>query len=244
MELFCKLRGNNILITQASSNDRRDFLMNILKKKYERHSWSESYEDNIKSLIRNFSVILVRKWRASNSTFNMFAKKNALWLQKQFEIPNQYIKKIKEKVGRQRKLFTESSIRGKQRKSSAIGKICKTPVITFVVKSKLYKSGKRTLAKLLEEGASTPKIGLKMKKALKTKKVIPFSPQEALAFILDNKLPLQLQCVNNNEKIVLWSNPRYSSTRFCRPLKFIFMKESIMIKQSKCIQKLKMKYLD
>jgi len=33
MELFCKLMENNILITQASSNDRRVFLMNILKKK-------------------------------------------------------------------------------------------------------------------------------------------------------------------------------------------------------------------
>lgn len=31
-----------------------------------------------------------------------------------------------------------------------------------------------------------------MKNALKTKKVIPFSPQEALAFILDNKLTKQL----------------------------------------------------
>ncbi|XP_060870944.1 uncharacterized protein LOC132945264 [Metopolophium dirhodum] len=39
-------------------------------------------------------------------------------------------------------------------------------------------------------------------------------------------VPLQLQCVNNNKKIVLWSNPRYSSTRFCRPLKCIFMKEN------------------
>jgi len=72
----------------------------------------------------------------------MFAKKNVLWLQKQFEIPNQYNKEIKEKVGRPRKLFTESSIRGKQRKSAAIGKICTTPEITFVAKSKLYKSGK------------------------------------------------------------------------------------------------------
>lgn len=31
-EMFCKLRENNILITQASSNDSRDFLMTILKK--------------------------------------------------------------------------------------------------------------------------------------------------------------------------------------------------------------------
>lgn len=95
-------------------------------------------------------------------------------MQKQFEIPNQYNKEIKEKVGRPRKLFAESSIRGKQRKSAAIGEICTTPEITFVAKSKLYKSGKRTLANLLEEGASTPKRALKMKKALKTKKSYSF----------------------------------------------------------------------
>lgn len=79
----------------------------------------------------------------------MFTKKKKfLWLQKQFKIPNQYNKEIKEKVGRPRKLFTESSIRSKQSKSAAIGKICTKPEITFVAKSKLYKSGKRTLANL------------------------------------------------------------------------------------------------
>jgi hypothetical protein len=58
---------------------------------------------------------LVRKWRASNSTFNAFTKKkNVLWLQKQFEMPNQYNKEIKEKVGRPKKSFTKSSIRSKQ----------------------------------------------------------------------------------------------------------------------------------
>jgi hypothetical protein len=66
----------------------------------------------------------------------------------------------------------------------------------FVAKSKLYKSGKRILAYLLEEGASTPKKKtLTMKKALKIKKVIPFSPQEAIAFILDNK-PTKQQYIN------------------------------------------------
>jgi hypothetical protein len=35
---------------------------------------------------------------------------------------------------------------------------------------------------------ATPKRASKKKKALKTKKVIPFSPQEFLALILDNKL--------------------------------------------------------
>ena len=88
-------------------------------------------------------------------------------------------------------MFTESSIRSKQCQSAVIDKICTTPEITLITKSKLYKSGKRTLDNLLEEGASTPKRSLKMKNALKTKNVIPFSPQKALAFILDNKLTKQ-----------------------------------------------------
>jgi len=41
-------------------------------------------------------------------------------------------------------------------------------------------------------------------------------------------VPLQLQCnvENNNDKIVLWKNPRPSSTRFCRPIKYMFKKET------------------
>uniref|UniRef100_A0A2S2PVN3 Uncharacterized protein n=1 Tax=Sipha flava TaxID=143950 RepID=A0A2S2PVN3_9HEMI len=37
-------------------------------------------------------------------------------------------------------------------------------------------------------------------------------------------VPLQLQCNVENNKIVLWKNPRPSSTRFCRPIKYKFKK--------------------
>lgn len=45
-----------------------------------------------------------------------------------------------------------------------------------------------------------------MKKALKTKKVIPFSSQEALAFILDNKLTKQQYINKRCEAIKLNAN--------------------------------------
>lgn len=38
-------------------------------------------------------------------------------------------------------------------------------------------------------------------------------------------VPLQLVCGNNNEK-VLWNNPTPSSPRFCRPIRFRFIKET------------------
>lgn len=53
LDLFNKLRENNMSVSQASSNTSRELIMNILKiKKYERNAWSNDYGDNIKSLIR------------------------------------------------------------------------------------------------------------------------------------------------------------------------------------------------
>lgn len=40
-------------------------------------------------------------------------------------------------------------------------------------------------------------------------------------------VPLQLTCINENkENIVIWNNPRPSSTRYCRPIKIEFLKET------------------
>jgi len=42
-------------------------------------------------------------------------------------------------------------------------------------------------------------------------------------------VPLQLRCtkINNPKTILLWKNPRPSSTRYCRPIKFEYKKETI-----------------
>lgn len=40
-------------------------------------------------------------------------------------------------------------------------------------------------------------------------------------------VPLQINCTANDQKIIIWQNPRPSSTKFCRPIKFIFKKETV-----------------
>jgi hypothetical protein len=41
-------------------------------------------------------------------------------------------------------------------------------------------------------------------------------------------VPLQITCVDKetNAEIVVWKNPRTSSTRFCRPIKVLFLHET------------------
>jgi len=55
----------------------------------------------------------------------------------------------------------------------------------------------------------------------------------ATSFITDHDLfmfslvPIQLRCFIQEKTIVVWQNPRTSSTRFCRPIKFSFEKETV-----------------
>jgi len=40
-------------------------------------------------------------------------------------------------------------------------------------------------------------------------------------------VPIQLRCLIQEKNIVVWQNPRTSSIRFCRPIKFSFEKETV-----------------
>lgn len=55
----------------------------------------------------------------------------------------------------------------------------------------------------------------------------------ATPFITDHDLfmfslvPIQLRCLAQEKNIVVWQNPRSSSMRFCRPIKYIYEKETV-----------------
>lgn len=66
-----------------------------------------------------------------------------------------------------------------------------TPELVRAAEMKLYKSGKRTAAKLVHDATHTPTSGLRMHKKLKlseTGAVIPYTYDEGLAFLLDHDL--------------------------------------------------------
>jgi len=39
-------------------------------------------------------------------------------------------------------------------------------------------------------------------------------------------VPIQLRCLVEGETTIIWQNPRTSSTRYCRTIKFFFKKET------------------
>lgn len=39
-------------------------------------------------------------------------------------------------------------------------------------------------------------------------------------------VPLQLRILTDEINYIIWENPRPSSTRFCRPIKYLFKKET------------------
>ncbi|XP_055903188.1 uncharacterized protein LOC129939232 [Eupeodes corollae] len=45
-------------------------------------------------------------------------------------------------------------------------------------------------------------------------------------------VPIQLVCECSSKKIVVWQNPRSSSTRYCRPIKFEYKKESTQVSEA------------
>ncbi|KAF2891955.1 hypothetical protein ILUMI_14218 [Ignelater luminosus] len=92
--------------------------------------------------------------------------------------------------GRPIKSFTTSSERTKRRKAIKLAPTASTEKLVLATKSCLYSEGKRATAELLIQATqSSPTRSLKIKKAyhksLQENKVIPYTNDEALAYIID-----------------------------------------------------------
>lgn len=323
-------------------------MLQIFKQKYNGQNWEPGYEIAVESKILNFCMVLSKLWIKSSRVFKRFTENNSQWLKKEFLLPNTTplpLSSNDKVVGRPLKHFSECSERIKRRKIIPLTKSYTSPELIYAARNKIQKSGKRCLAMLLKEATISPKRAVKIKNGYLNSLSIgttPLTPDEALAFLLDNKLtkqqyknirkmakcrnaniypsyeniliskkhcypdilnisetsckiplqsllnhttqrifkiphislpqtnlidfeviykwgcdgssgqakykqtfsntnttedgdifmfsivPLQLRCtINNEQKTILWKNPRTSSTRYCRPIKFEFKKETV-----------------
>lgn len=347
--LFQSLRNEGPL--KPSTSKSRSFILKTIKQKYGHINWEQEYEENIKSIILNFSLSLGKKWGKCNRNYKLFINQNAEWLKTPFKLPPQSPKKdtsIKRGyVGRPKKSFSESSKASKRRKIQELTKSYSAAELVYAAKIKLQKSGRRCAAELLNDILKNPSKAYEIRKSLQdmenTKKQASYTTDEALCFLLDNDLtkqqyinirtsaqnrnctiyppyseiinskkrcypddlnitestcqvplqnllnhtatriieslnsqtiatgmenvemlckwgcdgssghaqykqkfdqsssitvtdtdlflfslvPLQIRCAVNNNNIVLWQNPKPSSTRFCRPIKYCNKKETI-----------------
>lgn len=121
---------------------------------------------------------------------------NRDWLKSEFNLPPSLIEETSNKisVGRPSKSFIDCSDKSKKRKVLQLCTNYSDSELTFAAQYKLQTSGKRIEAKILKDiiNVSTEPSNIKTicNKSL-CNSPIPYSPDEALAFILDNNLTKQ-----------------------------------------------------
>lgn len=98
------------------------------------------------------------------------------------------------RIGRPITKFNECVDRTKNKKIQPLIKSYTSPELTHAVCTKFQKSGNRSMGKLLKEANTTPTRAKKILKTYKNTnnlKPVPYTEDEALAFLIENKLSKQ-----------------------------------------------------
>lgn len=145
-------------------------------------------ENEIKNKLSNFTITLNKKWNKYYRNYNKFVQKENQWLKTVFNLQS---KIATGNVGRPTIIFSESSERTKKKKIQPLLKSYTSPELTYAILTKFQKSRKRSTALLLKEATESPTQAntiLKVFKNSNSIKPVPYTVDEALAFIVDNSL--------------------------------------------------------
>ncbi|CAI6354191.1 unnamed protein product [Macrosiphum euphorbiae] len=143
--------------------------------------------------ILKFSLTTSRKWSKVNRNYKKFIKNNNESLNSRFKLPSNK-KSTLSIIGRPIVPFQSCSKRTQKQKMKIIisNSNMNTQEIMYVAKNKMVLSGQRSAAHLFEEGQLSPSRAKKIRMRLNYSKYpIPYTADEALAFIIDNKLTKQ-----------------------------------------------------
>lgn len=197
-DFFKLLRNKGVL--NPSSVESRNYIFNQIVEAHNEQQWNLAYADLVKAEILKFSIILTRKWSQCNRSIKKFVEKNESWLQTVFELPpfpdtsssssSSQLSLKRSSVGRPQKNFQECTERAKRQKvSSLINSHCLSE-LAFSTATQLNKCGKRSAANLVKEIVKNPDDtkAFQVKQNYIDSKPIPYSNEEALAFLIDNDL--------------------------------------------------------
>lgn len=159
--------------------------------------WDDAYNEKMNAKVLNFTTVLEKKWSESKRTYDRFIEKNSEWLKKNFILPTDNESSSKS-VGRPKTNFNECAERTKITKVKHLVKSYTSPELSFAASAKYQLSGKRCVSQLFKESVKSPNRAKKIMNSytcVEDKKPIPYSIDEALALLMDNKLTKQ-QYVN------------------------------------------------
>lgn len=186
-------KGSIQSITSIAS---KKLLLNFLINKYNGFNWSDNYIEMLKKEIIKFCLTSSRKWSTVRRHYKIFENKNSEWLSSVFIMPVNNKTNSKPSGRPPVDNFILCSERTQRRKiQSLLSSSCITsPEVLSAAKSKLYKKGQRSAASLFKDSSSSPNRAKKIKSAYKDANKncpVPYTPDEALAFMIDNKLTKQ-----------------------------------------------------
>ncbi|KAJ4437537.1 hypothetical protein ANN_17682 [Periplaneta americana] len=166
------------------------------------NNYSEDFFSKLKAKVESYYNNFNTRLKKCHRMKERFETKYGDWLSKEFEIPCYQISCPQDEsntsssisvssFGRPRKLFSESSIKSKRRKTEQLRKSGSTDELVFVTQVSLKSSGKTDAAKLIESAMSTPTRATKILTSYKKtspESVKKYTSNEALALIIDTKL--------------------------------------------------------
>lgn len=147
-------------------------------------------EDVIKTKIGFFSNKVISRWRSSGRNKQNFLNRNSAWLNQTIHSRKQLIPKKYKNHRLTRKSFNSVSTRTKRRRCLKLLKFYSPEELAFAARMSYVKDGKRNIAEAIKKVTTGSSIFVrKVKKGDHSQsKIRQYTPEEALALIVDTKM--------------------------------------------------------
>lgn len=178
----------------------------------------DSEENTIQKMKKksyDFCQKVKKRWEKSRFVLNNFMRQNRDWLKGQisFEFLNESESSYNF-VGRPQKSFQECSTKSQKRKLKSLLETNSPDELILAAQMSLQSQGRRDAAHILKEVVSnSPERATKIKKAFKnvnSKPLIKITPDEALAFFVDQKLTkdqyISIRQINKSHNADIYPN--------------------------------------
>lgn len=169
-------------------------LFDYIINKYNIENCPSTTEKELKTKIKVFITKLRSKWGECHNMQERFFNKHAKWLSEEFQVPQfsniEAVTPRKKRIqGRPKKSFEECSLRTKQRNVQTLVNNVSPEQLSYAAESSLVKTGRRKTAKVIKLALeASPKSLRKMQHVKETPLLQNYSPEEALALIINTNL--------------------------------------------------------
>lgn len=184
-DLFLFLRSlNSTLIYHPQ-------LFNFIVQKLD-FDFSEDSEDKVKYYLQMFCKNLSFRWKQSNRRLKVFERKNDLWLNKEFKIPDKIsgeCSNVSVPSTCHRKTFSECTERHKRRRTQVLRESYSTDILLHATRQKLESDDSLDMAKILDYLTKNPSETKRIRAFCEGKINIPlYSKEKCLALMLNLNL--------------------------------------------------------